>query len=65
MKRRYFASICLLLPIFLIGLSVPTIPQTPAGKSIGFPDKLLEGVSKFDLVMLLQGDLRGNFGPCG
>jgi hypothetical protein len=65
MKGRYFASICLLLPIFLIGLSASTIPQTPAGKPGSFPDSLLAGVPKFDLAILLQGDLRGNFGPCG
>jgi hypothetical protein len=30
-----------------------------------FPEKLLEGAPDFDLAIFLQGDLRGNYGPCG
>jgi hypothetical protein len=30
-----------------------------------FPAKLLEGPENFELAVLLQGDVRGNVGPCG
>ncbi len=30
-----------------------------------FPDKLLEGMKNFNMAILLQADIRGNFGPCG
>jgi hypothetical protein len=39
--------------------------QVPASGTGAFPEKLLEGTAHFDLALSLQGDLRGNFGPCG
>ncbi len=39
--------------------------QAPAARRGAFPDKLLEGTGDFDLALTLQGDLRGNYGPCG
>jgi hypothetical protein len=39
--------------------------QTPAHTAASFPEKLLEGTPDFNLAILLQGDARGNVGPCG
>jgi len=30
-----------------------------------FPEKLLEGTPGFEVALTVQGDLRGNYGPCG
>ncbi len=43
----------------------------PAGAGVqgqvpeGFPAALLQGDDAFDFALLLQGDARGNYGPCG
>lgn len=39
--------------------------QTAAAPAAAFPDALLQGRPVFDLAIFYQGDLRGNFGPCG
>ncbi len=39
--------------------------QAPGAKGGVFPDRFLEGTGDFDLALTLQGDLRGNYGPCG
>jgi hypothetical protein len=39
--------------------------QVPASKEGVFPGDLLEGTERFDVALTLQGDLRGNYGPCG
>jgi hypothetical protein len=31
----------------------------------GIPESLLDGKPDFNLAVLLQGDLRGSYGPCG
>ena len=52
--------ICWLLLALTPSLAPAQSPAPPA-----FPEALLEGMSKFNLAILLQGDIRGNFGPCG
>lgn len=39
--------------------------QTPAAAQNVFPEQLLEGNPNFQFALLLQGDARGNVGPCG
>jgi hypothetical protein len=39
--------------------------QAPAPATTSFPEKLLDGTPDFNLAILLQGDARGNVGPCG
>lgn len=39
--------------------------QQTAPPAAKFSESLLEGNPNFNLAILLQGDLRGNFGPCG
>lgn len=39
--------------------------QTPHADLRTFPEKILEGTDRFDVALTVQGDLRGNFGPCG
>ena len=54
------------LPLILLVLcaAVPGTPgQQPAAAA--FPEKLLEGAPDFNVAFLIQGDLRGNYGPCG
>lgn len=56
------------LPLLLLLLCASSgAPQTQkmAPAATVFPDKLLEGDANFNLVFLIQGDLRGNFGPGG
>ncbi len=64
MKTTHFALVCLFPAIFIILGRIPVSPQDARPASI-FPDSYLEGVAEFDLAIDLQGDLRGNFGPCG
>jgi hypothetical protein len=42
--------------------AAPRAAQAPASS---FPESLLEGEEVFDFALLMQGDARGNFGPCG
>lgn len=39
--------------------------QMPGSKVGSFPERLLDATDHFDLALTLQGDLRGNYGPCG
>jgi hypothetical protein len=39
--------------------------QGQAPVSGTFPAELLEGTASFDVALTVQGDLRGNYGPCG
>jgi hypothetical protein len=39
--------------------------QGQAPESGTFPEELLEGTASFDVALTVQGDLRGNYGPCG
>ena len=58
----------ILLCGLLLAASVPRYQlgaQSPVSTERAFPEKLLEGTSTFDLAVSLQGDLRGNYGPCG
>jgi hypothetical protein len=60
-----FATLCCgLLPAPSMPVRQPGA-QVPTSKAGAFPEKLLEGTSHFDLALSLQGDLRGNYGPCG
>jgi hypothetical protein len=43
----------------------PYMGPQAAPVASGFPDSLLEGKPEFNLAILLQGDIRGSFGPCG
>jgi hypothetical protein len=52
-----------LLPL-VAALSAAGFAQSPAGAG-AFPEALLKGKSPFDAAIFYQGDLRGNFGPCG
>ena len=52
----------------LLGSPVPQSrvgAQTPVSGADAFPEKLLDGTARFDVALTLQGDLRGNYGPCG
>jgi hypothetical protein len=63
-NNRWFA-------VALLAAVLTSIPA-PAGSGQGkevlrpvFPAALLDGDPHFDLAIHLQGDIRGNFGPCG
>jgi hypothetical protein len=58
--------------LYLLFLSLffsasPGRPQDapPAATATVFPVALLEGEPNFTFALMLQGDLRGNVGPCG
>lgn len=55
--------VCLFAAGFLCGYGFA--PQQVAPPATRFPASLLEGNPSFNLAIMLQGDLRGNFGPCG
>ena len=59
MTRRRFTFL-----LFLVSASLGPagFAQSPGD---AFPEKLLDGKTPFDLAVFYQGDLRGNFGPCG
>jgi hypothetical protein len=46
-------------------LSLAAFAQSPPAGPGAFPEALLKGKSPFDAAIFYQGDLRGNFGPCG
>jgi hypothetical protein len=52
---------------FLLFLASALLPSAGFAQTPGdaFPEKVLEGKAPFDLAIFYQGDLRGNFGPCG
>lgn len=52
------------LLVLALCLKGPVAPaqQPPA---VSFPEKLLEGAPEFNLAFMIQGDLRGIYGPCG
>jgi hypothetical protein len=58
---RSFPVLSLLIPLVIIEAGLGE--QLPAGGS--FPEKLLGDASPFHVALFLQGDIRGNFGPCG
>lgn len=55
----------LFLPILIArtGMQEPSPAATSAPAT--FPEDLLKGEPNFSFALLFQGDLRGNFGPCG
>ena len=55
--------VCLLAAGFRSGYGFAVQQAIP--QATQFPDSLLEGNPNFNLAIMLQGDLRGNFGPCG
>lgn len=56
------AALCAVTP----GTARQQAPAPPApAPATTFPEKLLEGEPDFNLAFLIQGDLRGNYGPCG
>ncbi len=61
------AALSFLLVARFCTASGPARPQAtaPAAPATTFPEKLLEGEPDFNLAFLIQGDLRGNYGPCG
>jgi len=64
--RGSLCSLCLCVVIISLlhfGYGFAVQQTTPQGTQ--FPDGLLEGNPNFNLAIMLQGDLRGNFGPCG
>ena len=49
-------------------LTLVAAPATGQEKAVPpgtFPEELLAGNDSFDFALLLQGDARGNVGPCG
>jgi hypothetical protein len=54
-----------LLLLFQAPAMAQSSGQTSVTLATTFPDKLLEGMKNFNMAILLQGDIRGNFGPCG
>jgi len=56
---------CLLFCTFFVFAPSLLTGQNPPAPATSFPDALLDGMSTFNLAILLQGDIRGNFGPCG
>jgi hypothetical protein len=65
-----FKTLILML-IVLVG--VPAVPggtqnaghAPPPAPAQTFPESYLEGTADFNLALQIQGDLRGNYGPCG
>lgn len=58
-----FLLCALLLTASVASGQVPVQGQAP--QSGTFPAELLEGTASFDVAVTVQGDLRGNYGPCG
>jgi hypothetical protein len=63
MKRNLYLSSGLLLALLL--LAVPGEGQKRDPAQADFPPNLLDGITAFNLGIFLEGDLRGNFAPCG
>jgi hypothetical protein len=64
MKKNAKYKLILLLLVAFIAMCISgagTTGQVPAG----FPAVMLEGEEDFNFAILLQGDARGNYGPCG
>ena len=60
--RRQFPFLLLLAFVALVPGALGQSPELVPGV---FPEALLDGMARFDLAISYQGDLRGNFGPCG
>jgi hypothetical protein len=58
-----FLLCALLLTVSVASGQVAVQGQAPESGS--FPAELLEGTASFDVALTVQGDVRGNFGPCG
>jgi len=67
MDRVYATLLLAVICLFpqASGQDRPAPAQASAPPATVFPEKLLEGNPQFDLALLFQGDIRGNFGPCG
>jgi hypothetical protein len=67
MKKEFKALLLLLAGLF----AAPGFPREPQAKApppaaaATFPDAYLAGTADFNLALQIQGDLRGNYGPCG
>lgn len=67
-RKAAVDSCRILLCVFLLAAGVlrGQLPaQVPPPATGRVQAKLLEGTPRFDLALSLQGDLRGNYGPCG
>jgi hypothetical protein len=56
--------------LLFFSLFVTAIPgqqeeTPPSAAATVFPAALLDGEPNFSLALMVQGDLRGNVGPCG
>jgi hypothetical protein len=58
-----FLLCALLLTVSVASGQVAVQGQAPESGSL--PAGLLEGTASFDVALTVQGDVRGNFGPCG
>jgi len=66
MNKILLVSLLVLFASPLAGTGIAQTPgQTAVAPSNSFPETLLDGAPKFGMVVFYQGDLRGNFGPCG
>lgn len=63
--KRYFLLLLICLMAGCVVYDSGYAGQQRAAAGAEFPESLLEGSPSFNLAILLQGDLRGNFGPCG
>ena len=64
-KPDFWLRCFALLLLFQAPAIAQSSGQAAAAPATIFPDKLLEGMKNFNMAILLQGDIRGNFGPCG
>jgi hypothetical protein len=67
MKSQIPIVLCLALASWVVPITSAGFQGSlaPAPAPTEVPEELLDGNPNFNLALLIQADLRGNYGPCG